>query len=68
MKAAVGNLGGLTARPIATMLSAGMAGDLTEMKKAWMTYFMVDDTLVNASKHLGKGLAKYLTIHKKYLM
>ena len=58
IKAAVGNVGGLTARPMATMLSAGLSGDLKEMQKAYYTYFMMDDTLLNASKHLGQVFKK----------
>ena len=61
LKALQGNLGGLTARPMATLLGAGLSGDWSEIRKAHYTYFSLDDTLVNATKHMGKVFKKVST-------
>lgn len=61
IKALQGNLGGLTARPMATLIGAGLSGDWSEIRKAHYTYFSLDDTLINATKHMGKVYKKVAT-------
>ena len=61
IKALQGNLGGLTARPMATLIGAGLSGDWSEIRKAHYTYFSMDDTLINATKHMSKVYRKVAT-------
>ena len=53
IKALVGNLGGLTARPVATMAGAALEGDWHIMHRAMWSHFSLDDTLTKSLSHAG---------------
>jgi hypothetical protein len=53
IKALVGNLGGLSARPIATMAGAALEGDWHIMHRAMWSHFSLDDTLTKSLSHAG---------------
>ena len=52
IRAAVGNLGGIIARPITTMAGALMEGDLERISRAAYQYAGVKDAFANASQHM----------------
>ena len=52
VRALVGNLGGIIARPITTMAGALMEGDLQAISRAAYQYAGVKDAIVNATKHM----------------
>ena len=52
VRALVGNLGGIIARPITTMTGILMEGDLSKMSRAAYQYAGVKDAIVNASRHM----------------
>ena len=52
LKAAVGNFGGLTARPIAQLIGATINGDWHTLNKARWSHFSLDDTLQKSLNHM----------------
>ena len=53
IKALVGNVGGISARPVATMAGAALEGDWHIMNRAMWSHFSLDDTLTKSLSHAG---------------
>ena len=52
-KAALGNFGGLVAKPITTMVGAMARGDYKTIRRASYQYAAMSDTFTKAMKHMG---------------
>ena len=53
VRAIVGNLGGIIARPLTTMAGALMEGDIQAISRAAYQYAGIKDAMVNGYKHMG---------------